>query len=150
MAIVINLIENIFIPPLTFGIRFGLANIISLVSLKILGKREMGFIILVRLTLGNILKGTIFGTPFLISAAGLLLSSLGILICEKFHCSVIFTSMMSSILHSGGQMLAVCFIYDQVNIIAILPLLIIGSLVSGVLTGTISHTIIQRVHADSL
>ena len=145
LSIVINLIENMFIPPLTFGIRFGLANIISLVALKIFGKREMYLIVLIRMTLGNLLKGTIFGTPFIISASGLLLSSIVIIICDCFDHSVIFTSLMSSVSHSFGQMLAVCFLYNQVNIIAILPVLVVGSLATGILTGLISKAVVERV-----
>lgn len=150
LSIVINLIENLFIPPLTFGIRFGLANIISLVCLKLFGKKEMYFIVLIRLTLGNILKGTIFGTPFIISASGLLLSSIVIIICDLFDSSVLFTSLMSSVSHSFGQLLAVCYLYHQINIIAILPLLIVGSLLTGILTGVLSNTIIKRVRINSL
>ena len=41
LAIVINIIENLFIPPFSFGIRFGLANIISLVTLKKTGIKDI-------------------------------------------------------------------------------------------------------------
>lgn len=145
LAIVINLIENWFIPPLAFGIRFGLANIISLITLKMFGVKEMGLIVLLRLTLGNLLKGTIFGTPFWISSAGLLLSSFIILILHKLNSSILFTSMMSSVFHTFGQLIAVTLIYNQVNVILLMPILVLSSLATGVLTGVLTKEVLKRV-----
>ena len=45
LAVVINLIENLFLPPLYFGIRFGLANIISLITLKQMGFKDMCIVV---------------------------------------------------------------------------------------------------------
>ena len=145
LAIVINLIENLFIPPIAFGIRFGLANIVSLVALKTLGVKEMGLVILLRLTLGNLIKGTIFGTPFWISSLGIIFSSIVILLLDKLKASISFTSMMSSIAHTFGQLIVVCVIYNQINVIAILPLLIVSSLATGALTGIITNKVLKRI-----
>ena len=145
LAIVINLIENLFIPPIAFGIRFGLANIVSLVALKTLGVKEMGLVILLRLTLGNLIKGTIFGTPFLISSLGIIFSSVVILLLDKLKASISFTSMMSSIAHTFGQLIVVCIIYNQINVIAILPLLIVSSLATGAFTGIITNKVLKRI-----
>ena len=144
LAVVINIIENLFIPPVGFGIRFGLANIISLVSLKLFSIKEMLMVAFVRLTVGNLLKGTIFGVSFWIPASGLFLSSVAIIVMDKLDCSIRFTSMMSAILHSIGQLLAVVYLYRQVRIAALLPMLIIVSLVAGTITGYISELVIRR------
>ena len=144
LAVVINLIENLFFPPLYFGIRFGLANIITLITLKQMGFKDMCIVVLLRLTLGNILKGTIFGTPFIISSLGLVLSTIIIVVLNKANASVLFTSMMSSIFHTIGQLIAVCFIYSNINIMIILPVLVISSLATGVITGYISINILKR------
>lgn len=145
VAVVVNLIENWFIPPVAFGIRFGIANIVSLVVLKKFGIKEMTLVVILRLTIGNLLKGQIFGTPFWISTGGLILSSIIIVILDKLNASIMFTSMMSALFHTTGQVIAVCILYDQVNIIAMLPVLIIGSVATGVLTGIISRKVIERV-----
>lgn len=144
LAIVINIIENLFIPPFSFGIRFGLANIISLVTLKKTGIKDMLIVVLLRLTLGNLIKGTIFGIPFWISSLGIVLSTIIIIILDKLNASILFTSMMSSIFHTLGQVLVVCFIYNNVNIVVLLPVLIISSLATGVLTGIITKEVLRR------
>lgn len=145
LAIVINIIENLFIPPFYFGIRFGLANIISLITLKKMSVNDMCIVILLRLTLGNLIKGTIFGTTFWISSLGIIFSSIAIIILNKLNSSLIFTSMISSIFHTFGQLLVVCFIYNEVNLMMMLPILIISSLATGVLTGYITKEILRRI-----
>ena len=145
LAIVINIVENLFIPPFYFGIRFGLANIISLITLKKMSIKDMGIVVLLRLTLGNIFKGTIFGTTFWISSLGIIFSSMIIIILDKFDSSIVFTSMMSSIFHTLGQLIVVCYIYDEINIMMILPVLIVSSLATGVITGYITKEILKRI-----
>ena len=145
LAIVINIIENLFIPPFSFGIRFGLANIISLVTLKKTGVKDMLIVVLLRLTLGNLIKGTIFGIPFWISSLGIVFSTIIIIILDKLNASILFTSMMSSIFHTLGQVLVVCFVYSNVNIIVLLPVLIVSSLATGVLTGVITKEVLKRI-----
>lgn len=145
LAVVINIVENLFIPPLSFGIRFGLANIISLVTLKLFGIRELLYIVLLRLTIGNLVKGSLFAASFWISTSGIILSSAVIIILDKLKSSVLFTSMISAIAHSLGQMIAVVILYNQINVAMLLPMLIITSLATGVLTGLITNVTLKRI-----
>lgn len=145
LAVVINLIENLFIPPLYFGIRFGLANIISLVSIKLFGKKEMLLVVLLRLTLGSLLKGTIFGTPFWISSLGMIFSCIIILVLDKLNASILFTSIISSIFHTLGQLIVVCIIYNEINMLTLLPILIITSMATGIITGIITKEALKRI-----
>ena len=59
LAIIINLFESAFIPPIQFGIRFGLANIMALITIKMFGIKEMLVVNTLRVTIGNLLKGVI-------------------------------------------------------------------------------------------
>ena len=138
LAVVLNVVENMMIPPLAFGIRFGIANVISLITIKIFGKKELLLIVLLRIGIGNLIKGTIFSMSFWISTSGVILSTIVIIILDSLKASLIFTSMMSALAHSIGQLIAVIIIYRQINIAAILPLLAIFSIASGVLTGLLS------------
>ena len=96
LAIVINIIENSFIPELPMGIRFGLANIIALVTINIFGIKEMLIVNIMRVTLGNLLAGTIFGTRFFIAMGGIVLSSMSLIVTNKLKCSVVFSSQRIS------------------------------------------------------
>ena len=76
MAITLNLLETAMIPPLFGVFRIGLANIIALVTLKILGVKDMIIVNIMRVMIGNLLSGRIFGSTFWISFGGVLLHPL--------------------------------------------------------------------------
>ncbi len=145
LAIIINLFESAFIPPIQFGIRFGLANIMALITIKMFGIKEMLVVNTLRVTIGNLLKGVIFGSPFWISFSGVAFSSIAIIVFHKLKTSLLFTSIMSAIFHSFGQVVMVIILYNQVNIIALLPILVISSVATGVLTGLIARESLKRI-----
>ncbi len=148
MAIAINLFESIYIVPFIpmFGIRFGLANIIALITMELFGTKEMIQVNILRVLIGNLLRGTIFGTTFWISAAGVALSSLVIILCKKvLKLPVVSTSLLSAIAHSSGQVLLVSFIYNQTSMLFIIPTLLLTSIPTGILTGLIASNAYPRL-----
>ena len=145
LSIVINLFESWFIPPVQFGIRFGLANIISLITIELFGIEELLIVNIMRILIGSLLRGIIFGSPFWISFGGILLSTIIIIILHKLKTSLLFTSIMSAIFHSLGQVLIVSFIYRQSNVMMILPILLISSILTGCLTGFIAKECLKRL-----
>lgn len=145
LSIVINLFESWFIPPVQFGIRFGLANIISLITIELFGIKELLIVNTMRILIGSLLRGIIFGSPFWISFGGILLSTIIIIILHKLKTSLLFTSIMSAIFHSLGQVLIVSFIYHQSNVMMILPILLISSILTGCLTGFIAKECLKRL-----
>ena len=139
MAISINVLESTFIPAMPFGIRFGLANIIALITIEMFGVKEMLIVNTMRVVIGSLLRGTIFGSTFWISLTGVFISSLVIIICKKLlKLPIISTSMLSAIGHSVGQVLMVSFIYTQVSMVAIIPYLLMSAIPTGILTGYVA------------
>lgn len=145
LAIVINLFESAFIPPIQFGIRFGLANIIALITIELFGYKELIFVNGMRVTIGSLLRGMIFGSQFWISFMGVVLSTIVIMICHRFKTSLLFMSVMSAIAHTLGQVLMVMVLYSQVMIASLFPLLAISSVATGVLTGFVARECLRRV-----
>lgn len=145
MAILLNIIESTFIPPVSFGIRFGIANIISLVTIQFFGYREMIVVNVLRILIGNLLKGLIFGSTFWISTCGVVLSSIALILLKKINSSILFSSIISSIMHSIGQIVMVMFFYQQFAVITYLPILFFTSIPTGVLTGFIAQQVLHRI-----
>ncbi len=146
MAITLNLIESIYIGPILFGtLRLGLANIISLITIRILGVREMIIVNVMRVVIGNLLRGTILGSTFWIAAGGVILSSIALVICDRIGSSLMFTSVMSSIAHSVGQVLVVTMFYNQPAFMVILPYFLLGSIPVGLLTGYVAGLVLKRI-----
>ena len=148
MAITLNILESILIGPIAFNLRIGLANIIALITLYILGTKDMIIVNIMRVVIGNLLRGLIFGTTFWISLGGVFLSTIVLIICKKLNSSLIFTSILSSIAHSAGQVLVVIFIYQQAGMAITLPYLLIFSIPTGIITGIVAKAALKRVHAN--
>lgn len=145
LAIVINTAENMFIPELPFGIRFGLANIISLITIRIFSYKEMLIVNILRVVLANLISGTIFGTRFYIALGGIILSSISLIITKKLDSTVIFQSIVSSFFHIVGQISIVCIIYNTIYMYTAIPLYIISSIGTGILTGLIASLTLKRI-----
>lgn len=148
MAITLNIMESILIGPIFMSLRIGLANIIALITLFMLGPKDMIVVNIMRVFIGNLLRGLIFGSTFWISLAGVTLSSIILLICYRLRSSIVFTSILSSIGHSVGQVLMVMFIYNQAGMAITLPYLLIFSIPTGILTGFVAKAALSRVHAN--
>ena len=137
MAITLNLIETATIPPMFGVFRIGLANIIALVTIQVLGVKEMIIV--------HVMRGRIFGSSFWISFGGVLLSSIVLCIMHKLKASLMFTSVMSSIAHSIGQVCVVAFFYMTGYIAVILPYFLLLSIPTGLFTGFIAKIASERV-----
>ena len=145
MAITLNLIETATIPPMFGVFRIGLANIIALVTIQVLGVKEMIIVNVMRVMIGNLMSGRIFGSSFWISFGGVLLSSIVLCIMHKLKASLMFTSVMSSIAHSVGQVCVVAFFYMTGYIAVILPYFLLLSIPTGLFTGFIAKIASERV-----
>lgn len=145
MAIVINVFESAFIPPVAFGIRFGLANIIALITLEFFGVKEMVIVNTMRVVIGSLLRGWLFGTTFWISFGGVLLSSILLCVCYCLRSSIVFKSIISAFGHSIGQVLVVMILYNQKDMMVYIPVLLMTAIPTGILTGVIGRTVLKRV-----
>lgn len=147
MAITLSLVESIFIGPLLFGIlRIGLANIIALITIKLLGVRDMIIVNTMRVVISTLMQGTIFGSVFWISLGGVVLSSIVLIILDHFHASLLFTSILCAIAHSCGQVIIVALFYMQPGIAVLLPYLLLASIPMGIITGIIAKMVLARIH----
>jgi heptaprenyl diphosphate synthase len=145
VAITLNLLESIYIGPIFGVLRLGLANIAALLALKMLGRREMLIVNVMRVVIGNLLRGTVFGSTFWISSGGVVLSSLVMILLDKMDASLLFTSICGSIAHSSGQVVIVSFLYHQAGMAAILPYLLLGSIPTGILIGIVARLVLKHI-----
>ena len=146
MAITLNLIESIYIGPILFGtLRIGLANIIALVTIKVLGVKEMIIVNAMRVMIGNLLRGTILGSTFWIAMGGVVLSSISLIVTDRLKSSLMFSSVISSICHSLGQVIVVSAFYNQPAFMVILPYFLLGSIPVGLLTGYTAKLMLERI-----
>ena len=137
MALVLSYIER-FIPlqmaiPLP-GIKLGLANIVSLVALYMLGSRYAYGVLALRCFLGSVFSGSITG--FIFSLTGGSLAMLVMALSKRISfLSVYGVSILGAAAHNIGQICAAMVIMHSVYIGAYLPYLLIIAIVTGFATG---------------
>lgn len=154
IALILNLIENALPPLFAFapGARMGLSNVVSLVALMILGYGEAYIILVLRCILGAVFSGQISALLYSLPA-GLLSLTVQLLLyhfCIKY-ISIMSISLFGAVVHNAVQV-AVASFTVKVNLMAMLPLMLLASLLAGLFVGITAFCIVKflprRVYAD--
>ena len=137
LALVLSYVERFF--PLQMaiplpGIKLGLANIVSLVALYLLGARYAYAILTIRGILGSLFGGSV--TSLLFSMTGGSLAMLTMFGAHKLpFLSVYGVSILGAAAHNIGQICASMLLMHSVYIGAYLPYLLAIAIVTGFATG---------------
>lgn len=140
LAFVIYTVECA-IPPLVPipGIKLGLANIITLVTLQLYSPKDTFLVLLMRILLSTLLFGQAMSLMY--SLAG------GILCFVAMYCFsrllqnkfLFLTGAIGALCHNLGQ-LAVAYLITAVpGVLAYLPFLVASGIITGLFTGLCAH-----------
>ena len=147
-SLVVSIVEGM-IPVSAFvhipGVKLGFANIATMAALIYLGKSAALFIAVARPLIMLILFGN--PTGFIFSLCGGMLALLcAILFIGMYDraCTYIGISILCALSHSAGQMLAAS-VTLSFSALYYLPPLIIGSAITGAVTGILMNIIFSRV-----
>lgn len=148
VALVLSLVEKMFplqaVVPIP-GIKLGLANVVTLFALTLLGTRAALAILLCRVTLASIFMGSITG--FLFSLFGGLLALLVmrlLLLREGRWFSLVGVSIGGAAAHNIGQIGAATLTLGTLNVAAYLPLLLVSSIPMGWVTGLTASAVLNH------
>ncbi len=148
VALVLSLVEKMFplqaVVPIP-GIKLGLANVVTLFALTLLGTRAALAILLCRVTLASIFMGSITG--FLFSLFGGLLALLVmrlLLLREGRWFSLVGVSIGGAAAHNIGQIGAAILTLGTLNVAAYLPLLLVSSIPMGWVTGLTASAVLNH------
>lgn len=140
-AIVLHMFEASLALPLPYGMKLGLANIISLITIKKLGIKEVLFVNFCRVLIGGLLSGTFLNYMWWISLGGVTLSTIGIIIFKKLP--TVSMSIVSSILHGIGQICIVSYIYNTLAFIPVFIFMFVSGILTGIFTGLSANTVLK-------
>lgn len=146
LAVVLSVVESLYINVGIPGVRLGLANIIILLTLYELGPKEALEVNLFRIFIASIFTGSIFGMGFLMSIVGAIFSFIAMLIFYLFlkKFSLIGVSVIGSLFHLFGQILvAMLYIDSFLGVLNYFAIIGISGVVTGILVGIIV-TLIQK------
>lgn len=146
IALTIFLVEaQIPLPIPVAGVKLGLANIVTLFALCLLGPWDALAVLVLRCLLGSIFSGQMMA--FLYSITGGLLSWATMCLVRKITTDrQIFTvSISGSILHNAGQILVAILVAGTPGLIVYFPVLLISGIVTGVFTGVAAQYLVLHL-----
>lgn len=142
LAMIFSYIETLI--PINMGLpgmKLGIANLVIVTALYLLGPRETLLISLVRIFLVGFLFGS--GMSILYSLAGGLVSFLAMMFLkrtEKF--SIVGASLLGGAMHNVGQLLVAAAVVENAKIFYYLPPLLCVGCVTGILVGLLALRIL--------
>ena len=127
------------------GVKLGLANIITLAAMLLLGKKEAGAILLMRIIMGSMFAGS--PASFIYSIAGGVLAYIAMCICvglipEKY---LWLTSAAAALCHNAGQLGACALIVKTPQIFVYAPILAVSGIITGVFTGIAAKYLVRAL-----
>ena len=127
------------------GVKLGLANIVTLVALYLLGFKRTLPIVLIRCFLGALFGGL---TGILFSLTGGVLSLIVMAVCKKCRLFSVFgVSVLGAAAHNVGQILAAMALMGSWYVCAYLPYLLLIAVFTGLATGAACASLVKILKA---
>ena len=150
LALVLSYVER-FIPlqliiPLP-GVKLGLANIITLVALYLLGPKHCAIILVIRCFLGSLFGSGITGLMF--SLTGGTFALISMIITKNMKCFSMFgVSVIGAAFHHIGQILISMLLMESIYIGSYLPYLLIVGIFTALIIAIISSRVVIALESN--
>lgn len=144
LAVVLGYVESLV--PVYLGapgVKLGLANLVTMISLYSMGVKETVIINGVRI----LFTGFTFGPPSIIlfGAAGSFLSLVVMYVCKRYRLlGMVGISILGGVAHNIGQFLMASFVVHTFGVFSYLPVLLAAGTVAGALVGLLGGMILSR------
>ena len=145
LAFVFSYLESLI--PLNIGvpgIKLGLANLVVVAALYVMGDRDAFIISMIRILLCGLTFGGVFSLVY--SFAGGVLSFAVMLLAKRSkRLSVLGVSVLGAAVHNVGQIAAAAAVMENAGVFYYLPVLLLSGAVTGALIGVLSGAVISRI-----
>ena len=116
------------------GVKLGLANIVTVFTVFVLGPKEGAAVLAVRIFLGAVFAGNMNALIFSL-LGGFSAMLVMILLSKSRHLSIYGVSVGGAAAHNCGQIAAACLTLGSMAPLYYLPILLGASLITGAVTG---------------
>lgn len=125
------------LPPLTSipGIKLGLANVITLVTLLWFGRKEAFFVLTLRIVITSVFFGGLVNFVYSMTGGILCFTVMAVLVGVLGKKRIWVVSIFGAIAHNIGQVLAAMLITSVWQILMYLPILTVSAVITGAFTG---------------
>ena len=136
IALMLSYVETLIPAIPIMGAKIGLPNIVTLIALCTFGFTDAFVILIIRATISSLLFSSLLSLAYSLAGGVLSLVVMYLLLrALKDRISIVATSMAGAVMHSVGQVLVAVALLETLNIFAILPVLVIISIVTGLVVG---------------
>ena len=128
------------------GVKVGLANIVVVFALYMLGAKEAFLISIIRVVLSSLLFGSVLSMSY--SLAGAILSLLGMVLLKKSNWfGPLAVSVTGGVLHNCGQIAVASLVLETDVLLYYLPVLMIAGILTGCVIGIAAALVLKRLGA---
>lgn len=151
ISLVIWVIEAQIPAPIPVpGVKLGLASVVTLTAMKLLGRKEALVILLVRVVLASLFAGSFSAILFSL-AGGVLSWAVMAAVLGLFEEKLLWAlSVLGAIGHNAGQLAAAIAVTRTPALVAYGPALLCAAVVTGAFTGVaalyLTRALAGRVH----
>ncbi|MEG0829262.1 MAG: Gx transporter family protein [Anaerovoracaceae bacterium] len=145
LALIFSYIEAII--PFALGIpgvKLGIANLVIIVALYLLGGRYAFSINVLRILVAGLLFNGIFGALYSLSG-GLLSFAVMYLLKKTGLFSIIGVSMAGGVAHNLGQLLVAALLVSNFKVFFYFPVLVFSGILTGIFIGIIAYFILKKL-----
>ncbi len=127
------------------GVKLGLANVITLIAMLLLGRREAGLILAVRIVMGSVFAGGVSAFLFSISG-GVLAYAVMCITVTRFPRKMLWVvSALAAVAHNLGQLLTAIAVTKTAALMVYAPVLLASGIITGVFTGLVAMYLVRRL-----
>ena len=144
LAFTLSYLESLI--PFNFGIpgiKLGLANLVVVIAIYILGEAKAFPVAIIRILLAGLTFGNTYSLIY--SLCGGILSFAVMCIAKRTKLSETGVSITGGVAHNIGQILAAAVLMGTTKIVYYLPVLLVAGVITGLLIGLLSSTVIRRL-----
>ncbi len=146
VALTIFMIEAQIPAPIPVpGVKLGLANIVSLYALFVLGPWDALGILLARIVLGSLFAGNLMVLLYSLAGGLLCLAFCSFLRRWMTEKQIWLCSVFGAVAHNLGQIAVAIAVTQTTGLLAYLPALMISGMLAGAFTGHATQFLIGRM-----
>lgn len=145
LAMVMSFIESLIPIPIPIpGVKLGLANLVTIIGLYLIGIRGTICVTILRV----VLVGFSFGNPYsmIYGLSGAFCSLFVMAFAKKYRLfSSVGVSILGGIFHNLGQIIFAALVVQTAGVFIYLPMLVAAGCISGMLIGILGGIMTERL-----
>lgn len=117
------------------GVKLGLANVVTLTAMTLVGRVEAGFVLGVRIVLAAAFYGTFISFAFSLCGGALAYVAMCVMVNRFDKKQLWVVSVFAALAHNAGQLCVAAAVSGTAAVFGLAPYLVISGIATGVLTG---------------